>query len=255
MSLALYFCHGVSYFFLKKTTFRMKDVGQHNELSYYFVHLLAALVLGIYGLSVYPFQPGFEDLEAREKIINFFEMIPFGEMQIAYQIWSLPAGILFVPEPVAMLVHHSIVIVLGSVVAFSTNAFRYYAPFFFGIVEISSIPLSIVNVFKSDKSLQDRFPTTNALFSGAFALSFLYIRVYLLLQNIWDFGKLVFAMMVSCPGHDLPGTTLCMVPYFVTLICSACLTLLQIFWAFKIIMHLLKVSGVMKKTKIFPKNE
>jgi hypothetical protein len=46
-----------------------------------------------------------------------------------------------------MLMHHVTVIVVASMTLLMTNGFRYWIPYFFGIMEISSIPLAIMNTF------------------------------------------------------------------------------------------------------------
>jgi hypothetical protein len=257
MSLALYACHALSYLMLKRIYKGKKsdDSPSSKEdrpklLSYYFVHLVGAAVLAGYGLCVYPFQPDFSTLESRDKIAGFVQMIPFGELQIAYQVWGLPAGILFVPERWSMKMHHTIVIFLGIVVACFNNGCRFYAPFFFGIVELSSVPLSVMNILKHDKRLQDDYPILKPIASAIFATSFLYIRVYLLLQNIWDFSKMVVALMMSCPGESQGvEQAMCMAPYLGTLVLSVLLTSLQIVWAVKIVQMLLKMAGLTTKDK------
>jgi hypothetical protein len=48
-----------------------------------------------------------------------------------------------------MLMHHVTVIVVASMTLLMTNGFRYWIPYFFGIMEIISIPLAIMNTFKT----------------------------------------------------------------------------------------------------------
>ena len=55
--------------------------------------------------------------------------------------------------------------------------FNYYSPFFFGFVEISSVPLAFVDLFRQLPKLADRYAGLNEVLRTTFAVTFLITRV------------------------------------------------------------------------------
>eukprot|EP00536_Pseudo-nitzschia_multiseries_P001964 jgi/Psemu1/182434/e_gw1.26.61.1 len=99
-------------------------------------------------------------------------------MQLGYQCWSIPAGVFYANESKEMILHHLGVVFAASCGAFSHFGFRYWLPFFFGVFEISSVPLAIVNTFKDHPDAAKRHPLLNHASRVSFVISFLYIRVW-----------------------------------------------------------------------------
>jgi hypothetical protein len=59
-----------------------------------------------------------------------------------------------------MLMHHVLVIILSAWVV-THQYMHYYCIFFFGVPEVSSVPLTFVDLFKQIPSLRARFPIVN----------------------------------------------------------------------------------------------
>jgi hypothetical protein len=103
-------------------------------------------------------------------------LYPIAALQIAYQLWAIRMGLFVVKESPAMIVHHVAVIMASCMCALLTIGFRYWTPFFFGMVEVSSVPLALMNTFKDHPVLIEKYPTFYHYVRLAFAFSFLVIR-------------------------------------------------------------------------------
>jgi len=103
-------------------------------------------------------------------------LYPIAALQIAYQLWAIPMGLFVVNETAAMIVHHVAVILVSFMCSFMTIGFRYWTPFFLGMVEISSVPLAVMNTFKDYPVLIQEYPTLYFYVRITFALLFLTIR-------------------------------------------------------------------------------
>ena len=108
--------------------------------------------------------------------------------------------------------------------------FGFYAAFFFGFVEVSSVPLAFVDLFRQIPALAKQFSMCNELVRTSFAVSFLIIRVgcfpWLMLTRWWpDLLAAYNADDIRCPQAA----------YCWMFFSSAFLTFLQLFWGFKII--------------------
>jgi hypothetical protein len=97
-------------------------------------------------------------------------------MQLGYQAYAIPVGVFFVNESTEMIMHHFAVVISSLMSGFLSIGFRYYSPFFYGVMELSSLPLSAMNTFKDNPDWIKKSPTTYALIRGVFAISFLTIR-------------------------------------------------------------------------------
>jgi len=154
------------------------------KTSYQLTNLLFNSMIGVVGLYcqyvVVPTVAVYTSTNSLDKIPHLFEefyMLP--ALQLGYQVWSLPMGLFVVQENGPMLWHHVGVVCAALLGALSTYGFRYWLPFFFGIFELSSIPLAIMNTFTDHPHAQTRHPVLYHLSRISFVLSFLYIRIYL----------------------------------------------------------------------------
>jgi len=100
-------------------------------------------------------------------------------LQLGYQVWAIPVGLFQVHESVEMILHHFAVVVSTSMSGFMTIGFRYYISFFYGVMELSSLPLSAMNAFKEHPEFAKKVPKGLRLSRTVFAISFLWIRVFL----------------------------------------------------------------------------
>jgi len=169
-----------------------------NRLSYQLSHFSMNLFLGIYGVYFWFSKvPGMRDVSTSDKVDGFVEDITiFANAQIGYNLWAIPAGAIVKEKPI-MIVHHFAVLCVASISTFLTNGFRYYTPFFYGAIEISSIPLTVMNVLKDNKDWQALFPTTNIISRLTFALSFLTFRVICWIPLIFDYLKHLSLILIT----------------------------------------------------------
>lgn len=212
--------------------------------SFQFVNLLVNLFLGILGIYHYCFTVPRPARTVAEKVEGWESMSIFADVQIGYQLWALPVGYFFVGETSAMLFHHVQVVVVGCLSAFFWNGFRYVTPFFYGLIEISSVPLSIMNHFKAHPSLIKERPGLYTAVRLVFALVFLTVRVVMWLPNMFDWLRTCGILCYTC--DDAP----CYAGLGLSLMAGFGLTVLQLIWASKIVEGLAKlVTGGGKKTK------
>jgi len=156
---------------------------KRTKTCYQMTNLCFNLVIGCLGAYyhywVLPTLPAYNATSSIEQISNLFdEFYLMPAMQLGYQAWSIPIGIFYVNESKEMILHHIGVIFAASCGAFSHFGLRYWLPFFFGIFELSSVPLAIMNTFKEHPDAAKKYPLFNHASRVSFVVSFLYIRVW-----------------------------------------------------------------------------
>ncbi|KAL3905764.1 MAG: hypothetical protein SGARI_004307 [Bacillariaceae sp.] len=114
-----------------------------------------------------------------DRIPGHANLYLFSAMQLGYQLWALPVGLVIVKEPAEMIMHHCAVVLASTMSGFSYCGFRYFSIYFYGLMELSSIPLAIMNLFKDNRESMDRHPFLFLLTKAAFSFSFLYFRIYM----------------------------------------------------------------------------
>ena len=147
------------------------------KASYQLTNLLVNLLLGSLGIYYELLSNSHTDHSILNKIIGYSEIRYFAIIQIGYQLWALPIGILFVGEQTSMIIHHVAVIAVASVSCFLTCGFRYFNPYFYGFIEISSVPLSVMNAFKNNPEWIKKYPGVYSKVRLVFGLTFLLVRV------------------------------------------------------------------------------
>ena len=202
------------------------------KASYQLTNLLVNLCLGTLGIY-YELSGSRVDHSIENKIIGYSDIRYFAIIQIGYQLWALPIGILFVGETTSMIIHHVAVICVASTSTFLTCGFRYYIPFFYGVIEISSVPLSVMNAFKNNPDWIKKYPGIYGKVRLLFGVTFLLVRVVLWTPFYWDF--IVLAMMLL---RSSVGSTKIILALFN--FSSIVLTMLQYFWATKILSAMMK---------------
>ncbi len=147
---------------------------------------------------------------------------------IVYQFYQ---AILFFACPLpefgsySMLLHHVVTFLVGVFGIIPQPYLQSYSLFFFGIAELSTIPLQVVDIFKNFKHTQwaTEFQDVKVFFQFLFALLFLIIRCI-----IWPSVSFVFwrdALMLLSKGKA--HNTLIVV---FSLCANVFLTSLQIYW-------------------------
>lgn len=252
ITLVITFVNLVIFFVWKRREGKLpsKESSYAKRASYQMTHFLVNLVLAIQGLYLYNTVAKFPQ-EYKYKVTGWemeFALLP--QIQLAYNLWALPAGIFYVQERYEMIAHHLAVVCISFISGFRTNGFRYYAPFFFGVIETSSVPLSIMNIFKSSKELSKKYPITSTLVSITFAITFLIVRIYLWMPLMCDFLEVVFLMGFNHSNGSGQGAidkAVSVAPYILAFATGLFLSLLQILWGYKVVRGILRLVGIAKK--------
>ena len=169
----------ISYYVLADRIFPKEDMATKERKSRAAAQLTNMLFnsiigsLGIYyefwvlpTLSTYSIVMGQGDIMDTTTVATHLDRIPGHEehfyllsaMQFGYQCWAFPMGVLVNKEPFEMILHHLAVIVASTLSGFTTFGFRYYSPYFYGIMELSSVPLAVINAFRDSLKLTKRHP-------------------------------------------------------------------------------------------------
>ncbi len=156
----------------------------------------------------------------------------------AYQGWnSILSLILAESRSFQMFIHHLLVFILS---LFGYDHFlHYWAIFFFGIVETSNIPLTIMNIVKLAVGEEKNKYAIYNINRNLFAISFIVIR--LIFWPYYFYFCIEQAVKLYMSG-ELRSSY-----FYVFTTCSSLLTLLQLFWGVKIFANLLSGGG--KKSK------
>jgi len=157
---------------------------------------------------------------------------------LGFQVYDLLAtGLEASLRKLEHLAHHTATLLTALSAASSGGPFFcYYAVFFFGFTELSSVPLAFVDLFRQFPTLAKQFPATNELNRTVFSVSFLVIRVlwfpYVMITKWWP--DLIEAW-------STPSGIRCSMPAYCWMFFSSVfLTFLQLFWGYKILRVVLK---------------
>mmetsp|Transcript_31239 Transcript_31239/g.46670 ORF Transcript_31239/g.46670 Transcript_31239/m.46670 type:complete len:287 (+) Transcript_31239:194-1054(+) len=210
------------------------------KASYQLTNLLVNLILGCVGIYYQLFKIK-SDEAILDRIVGNEHMMLFSAGQVGYQLWALPIGIIFVGETKSMIIHHVAVICVGSVTAFISSGFRYFTPYFYGAIEISSVPLSVMNSFKNNPDWIKKYPGAYKNVRLVFGITFLLVRVVLWTPIYWNFVSLASMLLYS---SDVVSTQIIL---SIFILASLVLTILQYFWASKIVGALVKGGPKKKK--------
>lgn len=160
--------------------------------------------------------------------------LPEGEriacLMLAFQLYELsaciPDGTQRLRGTVNELVGHHVTVVILSYLVYYHQAFQYFAPVFMGVPEVSSLPLTIVDLFRQFPTLKQSFPATNELARNVFAVTFLGFRaVY------WPLCSITFwrACLAAHAGPAMAGVSTWVV--YVFEVANVLMTCLQWYWA------------------------
>lgn len=216
------------------------------HVSYQVTNLCVNLFLGCYGIYIYNFAiPEKSELLITERITGFSHHSIFAFLQIGYNLWSLPVGCFLVKESTAMLCHHVATIFVSLFSVYCNCGFRYYQPFFFGLVEISSVPLAIMNFCKSNKEwTKQHCPNLGEMIRPIFAAMFLTTRVFMWTPNMYD--VLRSTMMLFWTSQSVSSKVAL---GFFGLACVF-LTSLQYFWGLLITKSIIKAICGLKLKRV-----
>ena len=156
-------------------------------------------------------------------------------MQLGYQCWAIPVGILSVGESMQMIFHHVAVVISTCQSGLMTVGFRYYTPFFYGVMELSSLPLAVMNAFKDHPEWANRYPGSFQMSRVVFAVSFIVIRVLMCFSRWTPFlrDNFVYLYTAEMGYYKLYLTVQWSLAVF--------LAYLQLYWATLIVKGLYKL--------------
>lgn len=202
VALALTVTYLLTFYLVEKSFSKGTSVLKKSKISYQITNALFNTVVGFVGLflqlSVLPTLNAYQGTSVERAIGDHSELYMVSAMQLGYQFWALPVGILHVGESTEMIMHHLAVVVSTSMSGFLTVGFRYYTPFFYGIMELSSLPLALMNSFKDNPDWIKQYPAAYTTTRISFALCFLLIRVVLLSFVFPSFLRDNFLFMYTC---------------------------------------------------------
>ena len=139
-----------------------------------------------------------------------------------------------------MIGHH---FVTGSLAYFGLHPYlHYYGMYYFGIAELTNIPLTIMDVFKYFKHWAERYPSINGTVRTTFGVSFIILRLILWPIYSYPFWVGSLSMLYNGTAHSS-----FVVAYF--LLANLFLTGLQFLWGSKIFSSIL----FKKPKKLHPK--
>jgi len=210
-----------------------------RKFCYQMTNLFANLFLGVSGLYYECcYHPGstYANVGPEDSVRGYVDAVFFSGFQLGYQLWAIPIGLFWVNESWPMLIHHLAVIWVSSMSGFLANGFRYWTPFFYGVIELSSVPLAVMNTFKDDPDLRVRYPTTYLAVRLTFAFMFLYIRIVMFTPRMVYFLRdhyLLFSARTDSPLYQAYMS--------IVWLSSAFLLALQWWWASLIVRGIVRL--------------
>lgn len=145
---------------------------------------------------------------------------------LCYQVWNLTMCLILAEFRTPDAIGHHIVTGCLAYFGFAPYA-QYYALFYFGVAEASSIPLNLLDIFKFLPHLSEKYPAVQNAVKTAFALAFFAIRIV-----VWPF--ISYELFFGCIELFKNGTahSTFVVGFF--LFANLFLTFLQFYWGFLI---------------------
>lgn len=210
-----------------------------NYIAYKITHFVSNTTIGFMG--VYYYTTVIEaNTEIEDIAMGFTNLIvPVICIQVGKNLWAIPAGMIMVNESIIKILHHVSVILIALASSSFTLGFSYYLPLMFGVFEISSIPLAMVETFKDNPEYIKGYPKEYTIVRLVFAIAFLYIRWYLYLPAMWEFLRLSAFAIISVA--QLEGTSqFILILSGMTWVASCFLCGLQIFWGIVIVQGFIK---------------
>lgn len=165
----------------------------------------------------------------------------FSSFQIGFQLWSIPIGLFLVDESLPMLVHHLAVICVSTMSGFLRLGFRYWTPFFYGFIELSSVPLAIMNTFKDNPKWIQQHKQLYTVVRVVFGISFLWIRIVMFTPRMYLYLYDHYVLFTTSKFKHYN------IQYQVFMsfvwISAAFLQVLQFYWGYLIVKGLYKIAA------------
>ena len=236
--------------------------GPWTELPSFTAHQVVALPVMIY-TTILGFQSWFGTLLEAECSNNMvLDIYPqglyFGQLVIGGMLlWDIPTGFLSdgMGDPILHVHHIGMLLVAGITVGvFSSQPIgSCYAPFFFGVIEVSSIPLAIVDIFHPKRKAWHDYHTSihtlvtiNDISRILFAILFILVRaIYfpyvVLTQVLPDFWNQANNKTIKqdsdMTARDAPAL-------WAIMILSLLFSILQLYWGTMVVQQIVKVLNI-----------
>jgi hypothetical protein len=214
------------------------------ETSYHFTNMTANTMLGALGVYYYIHvldpNPSVDQL-----VLGYRSIYPLACMHLGKNLWSLPLAVTIGNESPAKIAHHVAVVLVVLASSCFTTGFNYFGPFLFGILELSSVPLAVVVLFKEHPEYTKKYPKEYTIARMVFALCFLYIRWYLYLPMKWVMLRLVaFRVYMFYDSEQYVVFGMGALTWLATFF----IAVLQVYWGILIINSVLKFASKSSNT-------
>lgn len=153
---------------------------------------------------------------------------------VAYQFWNLMLS-LYNRDlgSLEMIFHHLFATLSAIIAAYPYN--QYYALYFYGVCELTNIPLTIVDIFKLFPQYKEKYENINVYSRYLFAVSFFTLRLFIWPFQSYSIWKVSFILLEKGEAHSNA------IVLFI-LFTSIILTFLQYSWGYKIISFVLRTG-------------
>jgi len=191
-----------------------------------------------------------------QRILNGHPVgIQVAEIAVGIQVfWDIPMCLMTPAlfDPV-MLLHHVGMFIVASVLAglgSDSSLGAYYGLFFFGVIEVSSIPLAVVDVFhpkhkswfkflnEQQNALSSLMRVLNDLARVGFALSYLLVRAIYFPYVVFTSVLPDLLFVASLPDDDRSGASVGKI-YFLAMAALG-FVFLQLYWGTLVAKQLIK---------------
>merc|ERR1712060_1006135 len=184
---------------------------------------------GIYYYSILPPRS-----EMKDVVFGCNDQVLFANSMFGYQIWSFLMEIFIMRKINGMLLHHFFAGCTSLITIICSIGFRFDGHFYFGLVELSSVPLAFVNIMKNNPSLMEKHAKLYFYLRLSFAVSFLILRIFMFIPRMANFQRLTYFLSGQCPSFY------CFFPLMVFRLCGIVLVFLQCVWGIKIVRGIFK---------------
>ena len=172
--------------------------------------------------------------------------------------WDLPTSLLSKElRDVPMVLHH-VGMVLVSAVAMGVLSdgrplLGYYAPFFFGLIEVSSVPLVLVDMFHPKHKEWSAYLQSEAspfLHQMNETCRIVFAASFLALRALYFPFETVMGVVPDLMAYRRSGTDMPTLPLDILVVTNLLFSMLQLYWGFLIVRTLIKMlSGISSKSK------
>ena len=158
---------------------------------------------------------------------------------LTYQFWQVVACIVFNDlRDVAMIGHHVVTCALAYVCLYP--CMHYYSCFYFGVAELTNIPLTLIDTCKYFPKIRDQYPQVHYTAKVLFAGGFYSIRIIYWSWFTYNMLSALIPLLINGTAHSS-----IVVSFF--LFAAAFLTGLQWLWGYKIFYIMMADGSKIKK--------